>query len=50
LKKEGVYTLHHEARPDTVAFYRKNGYVEMPFEDPSGEPPNAQDIGMGKKL
>lgn len=50
LKKQGIHSLHDEARPDAVTFYRKNGYVEMPFEDPSGEPPSPQDIAMGKKL
>ena len=50
LKKEGVRFLHDEARPDSVNFYRKNGYTEMPFDDPSGEPPSPHDIAMGKKL
>lgn len=31
-------------------FYRKNGYIEMPFDDPTGEPPSLHDIAMGKKL
>ncbi len=50
LKKQGIASLHDEARPDAVEFYRKNGYVEMPFEDPTGEPPSSLDIAMGKKL
>jgi GNAT superfamily N-acetyltransferase len=50
LKKQGIRSLHDEARPDAVKFYRKNGYAEMPFLDPSGEPPSPQDIAMGKKL
>lgn len=50
LKKQGILYLHDEARPDVVNFYRKNGYVEMPFNDPSGEPPSVQDIAMGKRL
>jgi GNAT superfamily N-acetyltransferase len=50
LKKQGIKSLHDEARPNVVSFYRKNGYTEMPFEDPSGEPPSSQDIAMGKKL
>lgn len=50
LKKQGIHSLHDEARPDAVEFYRKNGYVEMPFEDPSGEPPSILDVPMGKKL
>ena len=50
LKKQGIKSLHDEARPNVVSFYRKNGYTEMPFEDPSGEPPSSQDIAMGKNL
>lgn len=50
LKKQGITSLHDEARPNAAAFYRKNGYSEMPFEDPSGEPPSPHDIAMGKKL
>jgi GNAT superfamily N-acetyltransferase len=50
LKKQGVESLHDEARPDAVNFYRKNGYIEMLFEDPSGESPSPLDIAMGKKL
>ncbi len=50
LKKQGIHSLHDEARPDAIQFYRKNGYSEMPFRDPSGEPPSPQDIAMGKTL
>lgn len=50
LKKQGVKSLHDEARPTVVSFYRRNGYTEMPFEDPAGEPPSIHDIAMGKKL
>lgn len=50
LKQQGVHSLHDEARPNVVEFYRKNGYSEMPFNDPSGEPPSVYDIAMGKTL
>lgn len=50
LKKQGIKSLHDEARPNVVNFYHKNGYIKMPFNDPSGEPPSAQDIAMGKIL
>lgn len=50
LKKQGIKYLHDEARPNVVSFYRRNSYAEMPFEDPSGEPPSLHDIAMGKKL
>lgn len=50
LKNQNIKSLHDEARPNVVNFYRKNGYTNMPFEDPSGEPPSTHDIAMGKKL
>jgi GrpB-like predicted nucleotidyltransferase (UPF0157 family)/GNAT superfamily N-acetyltransferase len=50
LKKQGLKSLHDEARPDAIRFYRKNGYTEMPFDDPSGEPPSIHDLAMGKIL
>lgn len=50
LKKQGVLSLHYEARPSAVPFYKRNGYVEMPFADPSGDPPSPLDIAMRKKL
>lgn len=50
LKRLGIVSLHDEARPDSVSFYRSNGYSEMPFNDPSGEPPSPYDIAMGKIL
>lgn len=50
LKKQDIKSLHDEARPDAIKFYRKNGYIEMPFNDPSGEPPSVHDLAMGKIL
>ena len=50
LKKHDIQSHHDKARADTVNFYRKNGYVEMPFEGRTDEPPIHQDIAMGKKL
>lgn len=50
LKAQSIKSLHDEARPDSVKFYSKNGYTEMPFNDPSGEPPSPHDIAMGKML
>jgi GNAT superfamily N-acetyltransferase len=50
LEKQGIESLHDEARQEAVNFYRKNGFVEMPFNDPSGEPPSVQDLAMGKIL
>lgn len=50
LHKLGTKSLHDEARVSALNFYRKNGYTEMPFEDPSGEPPSLHDIALGKIL
>lgn len=50
LKRLGIQSLHDEARPDAIRFYRKNGYIDMSFNDPSGEPPSPHDIPVGKKL
>lgn len=50
LKIQGIKSIHDEARPDALSFYRKNGYSDMPFDDPSGEPPSPHDISVGKKL
>lgn len=50
LKKQGFKSIHDEARQSAVNFYRKNGYTEMPFNDPTGEPPSPHDLAMGKIL
>ncbi|KAF3361892.1 hypothetical protein PHSC3_001546 [Chlamydiales bacterium STE3] len=50
LKTHGIKSLHDEARPSAIQFYRKNGYIEMPFNDPSGEQPSIYDLALGKML
>lgn len=50
LRRQGIQSLHDEARPNVVGFYRRNGFTEMSFDDPSGEPPSPHDIAMGKRL
>lgn len=50
LKGQEIKSIHDEARPNVVSFYRRNGYTEMPFDDPSGEPPSIHDIALGKIL
>jgi GNAT superfamily N-acetyltransferase len=50
LKHQGIRTLHDEARPSALPFYRKHGYIDMPFNDPSGEPPSPHDVAVGKAL
>lgn len=50
LKTQDIKSIHDEARPSAIKFYRENGYIEMPFNDPSGEPPSIYDLAMGKIL
>jgi GrpB-like predicted nucleotidyltransferase (UPF0157 family) len=48
LKSMGINSLHAESRPTSLGFYTKNGYVEMPFNDPEGYESDPQDIAVGK--
>lgn len=50
LKMQSIRSLHVEARLDIIKFYQKNGYTEMPFNDPSGAPTSSHDVPMGKIL
>jgi hypothetical protein len=50
LKSMGVKSLHAESRPTTILFYTKNGYEDMPFNDPEGYESDPQDIAVGKIL
>jgi spectinomycin phosphotransferase len=50
LRKQGITLLQTEASPNAYLFYRKLGYVEMPFNNPDGEPTHPDDRAMGKYL
>lgn len=50
LKKKGYLNLHTESSPTVIGFYRKNGYVDMPFNDPDGHESDALNIPVGKLL
>jgi GrpB-like predicted nucleotidyltransferase (UPF0157 family)/GNAT superfamily N-acetyltransferase len=50
LKKQGVRVLQTEASPSAYLFYQKLGYIEMPFNNPDGEPTHPNDRAMGKFL
>ena len=50
LKYRGYKSIHTESSPVAVAFYRKHGYTEMPFNDPEGYEGGAEDTAMGKLL
>jgi GrpB-like predicted nucleotidyltransferase (UPF0157 family) len=48
LKEQGFNSLHVESSPVALQFYRKNSYVDMPFEDPDGYESDALDTAVGK--
>jgi GrpB-like predicted nucleotidyltransferase (UPF0157 family)/GNAT superfamily N-acetyltransferase len=50
LKSLSVKSIHAESRKESLRFYLKNGYAEMPFNDPDGYKSDASDIGVGKVL
>lgn len=50
LKEQGVILLQTEASPNAYPFYQKLGYIEMPFNNPDGEPTHPDDRAMGKYL
>ncbi|KTD53454.1 glutamate rich protein GrpB [Legionella santicrucis] len=50
LKCAGFRSLHIESSPSALAFYRKHGYIDMPFEDPDGYEGDPQDTAIGKIL
>lgn len=50
LKNQGYKSLHAESRASSLRFYKKNGYIEMPFNDPDGYESSDEDIAVGKVL
>ena len=50
LKKQGITVLQTEASSSAYSFYKKLGYIEMPFNNPDGEPTHQDDRAMGKYL
>lgn len=50
LKSKAYKSLHVEAAPTALAFYRKNGYVDRPFNDPDGYLGSPEDTAVGKEL
>ncbi len=50
LLQQGYKKLVVQSSPEAYPFYRKHGYVEMPFEDPHGYPTDKRDIEIGKNL
>lgn len=50
LKKRGIKLLLTEATPNAYLFYKKLGYIEMPFDHPDGGSTHPNDRAMGKYL
>lgn len=50
LKNQSYKSLHIESSPAAIRFYRKNGYIDMPFNDPDGYEGSPEDIPVGKIL
>ena len=50
LKGLGVKSIHAESRQASLVFYLKNGYTEMPFNDPEDHESDPHDIPVGKIL
>lgn len=50
LKQRGVTLFQTEASPSAYPFYKKLGYIEMPFNNPDGEATHPDDRAMGKYL
>ncbi len=50
LKSLGVKSIHAESRQSSLRFYLKNGYTEMPFNDPENQEFDPNDVPVGKEL
>lgn len=50
LKQQDFKTLQIQSSPNAYRFYKKKGYIKMPFNDPEGYKGDPQDIDMGKVL
>lgn len=50
LKSHGYRSLHVESSASALGFYRNNGYVHMPFDDPEKHESYPPDTALGKML
>ena len=46
----GVKSIHAESRQSSLRFYLKNGYKDMPFDNPENHASDRNDIPVGKLL
>jgi len=50
LKSLSVKSIHAESRQSSLGFYLKNGYAEIPFNNPENYESDPRDIAVGKVL
>ena len=50
LKTKNYRSVQTQSSPEVVAFYNKQGYTKMPFNDPDGFDEDPRDTPMGKQL
>ncbi len=50
LKHQGFKILQIESSKEAYSFYCKNGYAQVPFNNPDGEATHHEDIAVGKRL
>ena len=46
----GVKSIHAQSRKSSLQFYLKNGYTNMPFNDPENHESDPNDVSVGKLL
>lgn len=50
LRSLGIKSIHAESRENSLRFYLKNGYTDMPFNDPENHESDPNDVPVGKLL
>lgn len=50
VKSLNIKSIHAELRATSLGFYRKNGYIDMPFNNPESHEHDPNDIPVGKVL
>lgn len=46
----GIKSIHAESRQSSLSFYLKNGYTNVPFDDPENHESDPNDVPVGKLL
>ena len=50
LKSLAIKSIHAQSKQSTLSFYLKNGYIDMPFNDPESHESDLNDVPVGKFL